>query len=80
MILKIFSYLPKGAKMAKEPMKITAIKQDKLLEILRRSGSREVSAETIADDIATGAPVSENGTINMIEYAAWLLREASRGI
>jgi hypothetical protein len=66
--------------MAKEPMKITAIQPEKLLEILRRSGSREVSAETIADDIAGGAPVSEDGTINMIEYAAWLIRETSRGI
>ena len=66
--------------MAKEPMKITAIQPEKLLEILRRSGSREVSAEIIADDIATGASVSEDGTINMIEYAAWLIRETSRGI
>jgi hypothetical protein len=66
--------------MAKEPMKITAIQPDKLLEILRRSGSREVCDETIADDIAAGAPVAEDGTINMIEYAAWLLKEASRGI
>ncbi|MGD9126052.1 MAG: hypothetical protein PVH19_01630 [Planctomycetia bacterium] len=66
--------------MAKEPLKITAIQQDQLLEILRKSGSREVSAETIATDIAAGAPVADDGTINMIEYAAWLLKEASRGI
>ena len=66
--------------MAKEPLKMTAIQQDQLLEILRKSGSREVSAETITADIASGAPVAEDGTINMIEYASWLLKEASRGI
>ena len=66
--------------MAKEPLKITAIDQDKLMVILRRSGSREVSQETIAADIEAGAPVNEDGTINMIKYAAWLLKEAQHGI
>ena len=66
--------------MANEPLKITAIDQDKLIEILRRSGSREVSVETFAADITAGSPVNEDGTINMIEYAAWLLREMQRGI
>ncbi len=65
--------------MAAEPHKITAISPPKLAEILRKSGSREVSAQTIAADIDAGAPVSEDGTINMIEYAAWLVREMSRG-
>ena len=59
--------------------KITAITPKKLAEILRKSGSREVSEATIAADIEAGAPVSEDGTINMIEYAAWLVREMSRG-
>ena len=66
--------------MAKEPLKITAIDQDKLIEILRKSGSRETSPEALTTDIAAGSPVNEDGTINMIEYAAWLIKEASRGI
>ena len=66
--------------MAKEPLKITAIDQDKLIEILRKSGSREMSPEALTADIAAGSPVNEDGTINMIEYAAWLIKEASRGI
>ena len=66
--------------MAKEPLKITAIDQDKLIEILRKSGSRETSPEVLAADIAAGAPVNEDETINMIEYAAWLLKETSREI
>ena len=66
--------------MAKEPLKITAIQQEKLLEILRKSGSREVSPGMLTADIEAGAPVNEDGTINMIEYAAWLLKETHRGI
>ena len=66
--------------MANEPLKITAIDQDKLIEILRKSGSRETSHEALAADIEIGSPVNEDGTINMIEYAAWLLKEMHRGI
>ena len=59
--------------MSGEPAKITAISPDNLVEILRKSGSREVSEDTLATDIEAGAPVAEDGTINMIEYAAWLV-------
>ena len=65
--------------MTEETPKITAITPKKLAEILRKSGSREVSDETLAADIEAGSPVAENGTMNMIEYAAWLVREMSRG-
>ena len=30
--------------------------------------------ESIAEDIAAGAPQNEDGTINLIEYAAWLVK------
>ena len=65
--------------MTEETPKITAISPKKLAEILRKSGSREVSDETIAADIEAGAPMAEDGTINMIEYAAWLVREMGYG-
>jgi hypothetical protein len=76
----MFSQLADGARdMTAETPKITAITPKKLAEILRKSGSREVYDETIAADIEAGAPVAEDGTINMIEYAAWLVREMGRG-
>ena len=65
--------------MGKEPLRITAIQQDKLMVILRRSGSREVSSETIVADIEAGAPVNEDGTINMVEYAAWVCARLADG-
>ena len=65
--------------MTRETAKITAISPKKMAEILRKSGSREVSDETIAADIEAGAPVAADGTINMIEYAAWLVREMGYG-
>jgi hypothetical protein len=59
--------------MPDEPMKITAITIRKLVEILRKSGSRRASIETIKADIVAGAPVNPDGTINLIEYTAWLV-------
>ena len=31
--------------------------------------------EMIATDLASGAPQNPDGTINLIEYAAWLAKE-----
>ena len=30
-------------------------------------------------DVAAGAPVNANGTLNLVHYAAWLVREMGRG-
>jgi hypothetical protein len=59
--------------MSEQSPSITAIKPEKLAEILRKSGSREVSAEAIAADFKAGAPICGDGTVNLIEYAAWLV-------
>ena len=64
--------------MAKDNLKITALTIDQLVEVLRKSGSREVSAETIKTDIAEGAPAVD-GKINLMEYAAWLVKRLSGG-
>ncbi len=61
------------------PLRITALQPDVLVRLLKQSGSRTVSAETLAEDIASGAPKNPDGTINLIEYAAWLAKENSDG-
>jgi hypothetical protein len=30
-------------------------------------------------DVETGAPANADGTLNLVHYAAWLLREMARG-
>lgn len=60
-----------------EPLKLTALKPDVLLKLLRQAGSRTVSPEQIAGDLASGAPGNPDGTINLIEYAAWLAKEGN---
>ena len=55
-------------------LKLTALQPEMLINILRRAGSRLISAETLAADFAAGAPKNEDGTVNLIEYAAWLVK------
>jgi hypothetical protein len=63
--------------MSENPVTLTHIKRDDMLVLLKRSGSRKATAETIEADIQAGAPVNNDGTINLIEYAAWLVKETN---
>jgi hypothetical protein len=51
----------------------------KISDVLTRSGARHVSPETIQADIEAGAPVNDDGTVNLIEYAAWLVQRMADG-
>lgn len=45
--------------------------------LLSAAGGMRVTAEMIQADIDAGAPTNADGTINLIAYAAWLVKEAS---
>lgn len=55
-------------------LKLTALPPEMLARLLKQAGSRLISAETLAADFAAGAPKNEDGTVNLIEYAAWLVK------
>ena len=46
---------------------------------LTAAGGRSVTPEMITADVAAGAPTNPDGTINLIAYAAWLVKEISAG-
>ena len=54
-----------------------ALPKETLIEVLRRSGSRTATLERLEADIAAGAPVNPDGTINIIAYTAWILKGES---
>lgn len=56
----------------KEKIDITHLSQDVLVRLLQSSGCREYTSELLQNDIALGAPVNEDGTINLFDYAVWL--------
>lgn len=63
---------------ANEP-RITAMEPRKISDVLQRAGARHVSPETIQADLEAGAPVNDDGTVNLIEYAAWLVQRMADG-
>jgi len=61
-------------------MKVTALPLADLARLLSKSAGRAISPETLRRDVDAGAPVNPDGTINLVHYAAWLVKEvAARG-
>ena len=56
-------------------MKMTALTLADMAALLSRVGGKPVTAEMVREDVAAGAPMNPDGTINLIHYAAWLVRE-----
>ena len=63
--------------MSNSNLKITALSVADLATLLRRSGSRTISEEAIRRDIEKGAPANPDGTVNLINYTAWLVKESA---
>ena len=61
-----------------ESLRITALSLADVAALLSRVGGKPVTAEMIREDIAAGAPQNPDGTMNLIQYAAWLVREVTR--
>jgi len=43
--------------------------------VLSATGQRRITPEQVQADIDAGAPVGGDGRINLVHYAAWLVRE-----
>ena len=55
-------------------LKLTALHPDMLVNLLKGAGSRLISAELLTADFVAGAPRNEDGTINLVEFAAWIVK------
>lgn len=63
----------------KTPLSPTALSVRDAARLLSRTGGQPISAEMLEADIASGAPTNPEGTLNLVHYAAWLVRELARG-
>jgi hypothetical protein len=57
----------------------TALSLADAAKLLSKAAGQSISVEMLEADIAAGAPANADGTLNLVHYAAWLLREAARG-
>jgi hypothetical protein len=61
------------------PLNPQALSLEDVARILTASGGKPITVEMVRDDIDDGAPVNPDGTINLVQYAAWLVREMAGG-
>jgi hypothetical protein len=43
--------------------------------LLSAAGGQRITVEMIEADVAAGAPTNADGTINLVQYTAWLVKE-----
>ena len=60
-------------------MNPTTLRIPDAAQILSKAGGRLVTEEMLRNDIDDGAPANADGTLNLVHYAAWLIKEMARG-
>ena len=51
-----------------------SLRLEDIAKILSAMGPKPVTVETLQADIDDGAPVNRDGTMNLLNYAAWLVK------
>lgn len=62
-----------------EPIDPNRLSIEQLVKLLSAAYRERIDAEKVRQDLETGAPANPDGTINLVHYAAWLLKEMGRG-
>ena len=57
----------------------TAITLPQAAQLLSKLSARPITVELLEADVAAGAPTNLNGTLNLVHYAAWLVKEMGHG-
>ncbi|MAT13992.1 MAG: hypothetical protein CMJ46_01830 [Planctomyces sp.] len=56
-----------------------ALPIDLAARLLSQGAKRAVTPDMLQQDIAAGAPVNRDGSLNLVHYTAWLLKENAHG-
>ena len=59
------------------PINPTALASETLTELLRKCRCSGLTDDTIQEMVDAGLPVNGDGTISLVEYTAWLLKEVN---
>jgi hypothetical protein len=62
-----------------QTIKITALTPGELATLLSRASRQTISEQDVRDIAEAGGILHANGTINLIEYTAYLLQEVAVG-
>ncbi len=47
--------------------------------VLSAASGQAITAEMLEQDVVLGAPTNQDGTLNLVHFAAWLVKEMARG-
>ena len=56
-----------------------ALRIEDAAKVLSRVGGKPVTMDMLQADIDAGAPTNPEGNINLVHYAAWLVKEMASG-
>ena len=59
----------------KPPLNPTSLTVADAARLLTKVGGQSVTVAMLEADLAAGAPANADGTINLVHYAAWLVKE-----
>ena len=54
---------------------LLALTPDQVVDVLVKSGFRGMTLELLHSDFEAGAPRNANGSVHLIHYMAWILKE-----
>lgn len=63
----------------KSPIDPNRLTVEQAAKLLSAAAKVRISEELIVKDIDEGAPQNNDGTINLVYYAAWIVKEMGRG-
>ena len=61
------------------PLDPNRLTPDQAAKLLSEAAKVRIPVEQIADDLEAGAPRNADGTISLVHYAAWMVKEMGRG-
>ena len=62
-----------------DPLDPNRLTPEQAAKVLSAAAKVRVPVEQIATDLEDGAPKNSDGTMNLVHYAAWLVKEMGRG-
>lgn len=64
---------------SRKPINPSALAVADAARLLAKVGGPSITEAMLQNDVAAGAPTNADGTINLVYYAAWLVKEMGRG-
>ena len=56
-----------------DELNLASLTQSDLQKLMKQAGSTKVKKPIIVEHVEKGAPTNADGTINLVEYGAWLI-------